>query len=45
MVKYCVIYLRNGREVRSAWFSNQLRARQALEIISSKHGAAVIYRD
>lgn len=45
MIKYCVLYLENGTEKRSAWFASQSRARQAREILAAKHGAAVVYRD
>jgi len=47
MTKLRVIYLKNGKEKRSAWFLDETRARKALQIIQSKYGEknAILYRD
>lgn len=41
----CVIYVKGGREHRTAWFTCGERARRALGIMRQRYGAAVIYRD
>ncbi|MBA1238718.1 hypothetical protein G7015_09540 [Pseudomonas kunmingensis] len=43
----CVIYLKDRKEHRTAWFSSQERAQQALEIMQAKYGTknAIIYLD
>ena len=45
VLRTCVIYMKDGIEHRTAWFSSRERARQALAIIKSKYGAAVLYVD
>lgn len=44
MTKYCVIYLKNGKEKTSPWFYSKDRAREALKIMPAKH-EAILYRD
>lgn len=41
----CVLYVKGGREHRTAWFTCGERARRALGIMRKRYGAAVIYRD
>lgn len=43
----CVMYLKNGKEHRTAWFSKEENAQRALEIMRAKYGAkkAIIYLD
>lgn len=46
MTKYCVIYVRNGKEHQSAWFLSLARCQRAFEILNIKHGyPAMIYMD
>ncbi len=45
MTKYCVLYMKDGKEKRSAWFSSRARAHQAREIIAANYGAALVYVD
>lgn len=44
-IKYCVIYLKEKREHRTAWFNNKDRARLAREIITRKGFQSVVYVD
>lgn len=44
-MRYCVLYVINGKEERSPWFSDHARAHQAREILAAKHGAAIVYVD
>ncbi|MFT4047932.1 MAG: hypothetical protein QM661_14745 [Solimonas sp.] len=44
-LKRCVLYCVNGKELRTPWFHNRDRARQALAIIKRKYGEATIYID
>lgn len=45
MNKTCVIYVKDGIELRTPWFTNTVRAARALSIIRKRYGAAVLYRD
>ncbi len=43
--RYAVLYLKNGRELRSPWFLRSSTAQTALQIMRQKHGSAIIYVD
>ena len=45
--RYCVMYLANGRERKSAWLYNLDRARKGLQMMQAKYGDrnAIIYVD
>ncbi|MDD2712589.1 MAG: hypothetical protein PHU77_06670 [Simplicispira sp.] len=43
--RICVIYMKNGIEHQSPWFTCRARAKQAQAIIQSKYGACVLYVD
>ncbi len=43
MRKYCVLYLKNGREHRSPWFSSKERTKKARQLLAAKHGKTIIY--
>ena len=46
MTKYCVLYVRDGKEHRSAWFLSRARCQRAFEILTIKHGyQAIVYID
>jgi len=45
MRKYQVLYMINGREHASPWFTSRERVERALHLIRAKHGPAVIYVD
>ena len=40
-----VLYMKNGIEHQSPWFTCRARAKQAQTIIQSKYGACVLYVD
>jgi hypothetical protein len=44
--QYCVLYLKGGKEKRTAWFSRE-RAQKALAILRAKYGErnAICYMD
>ena len=41
----CVLYIKDGIEQQSPWFSSRARAQQAKAIIQKKYGACVLYVD
>ncbi len=41
----CVLYLVNGLEKRSPWFSTFARGRQALALLTARHGRAILFHD
>ncbi|MGH1451289.1 MAG: hypothetical protein ACRBBM_17940 [Pseudomonadaceae bacterium] len=43
----CVLYLKDGKEHRTAWFSKPEHAQRALKVMRAKYGAnkAIIYLD
>ena len=45
--KMCVIYRKEGREIRSPWFYREDHARKALSIMQKKYGEsnAILYLD
>ena len=43
--RICVVYMKNGIEHQSPWFTCRARAKQAQAIIQSKYGACVLYVD
>lgn len=45
--KYCVLYLKGGREHRTPWFRLRDNARRALEIMRRRYGqkSAIIWMD
>lgn len=43
--RFAVLYVKDGREHRSPWFSSRKRAHTARALLQTKHGAAVIYAD
>ncbi len=45
--RYCVMYMVNGRERKSAWLYNNDRARKGLQMMQRKYGDrnAIIYVD
>lgn len=45
--KYCVLYLKGGREHRTPWFSRRDNAQRALEIMRRRYGqnSAIIWLD
>lgn len=45
MNKTCVIYVKDGIELRTPWFTDTARATKALAVIRKRYGAAVLYRD
>lgn len=45
MTKFCVLYLVQGREVRSPWFRSHDRACRALAILQRHYGPAILLRD
>ena len=44
-LRICVIYVKDGIEQQSPWFTCRARAEQAKAIIKNKYGAAVLYVD
>lgn len=45
MTKFCIVYLNQGRERCSPWFSSRDRACRALEVLKRRYGQAVLLRD
>ena len=43
--RVCVLYMKNGAEHQSPWFTCRARARLALAIIQKRYGACVLYVD
>lgn len=43
--RFCVCYLKNGREHRFPWFNSRSRAHLARELLSDKYGSAIVYVD
>lgn len=43
--RFCVLYLRDGRERSSPWFNSRDRAHQAYDILAAKYGQAIIFVD
>lgn len=45
--RFCVVYLKDGREKTTPWFSNHGCAQKALSLMQEQcgHGNAVILRD
>lgn len=43
--RICVIYMKDGIEHRSPWFTCRARAKQAQAIIQKRCGACVLYVD
>lgn len=43
--RFCVLYLRDGREKSTPWFSNGGNAQRALALMQQRYGKAVIFRD
>lgn len=43
--RICVVYMKDGIEHQSPWFTCRARAKQAQAIIQSKYGACVLYVD
>lgn len=41
----CIIYVKNGNEHWSPWFTDLERAQRALEALRRRYGAAVMLRD
>jgi hypothetical protein len=44
-MRFCILFLRDGREHRSQWFTTRNRALRAKAVIERRYGAAVLYRD
>ena len=43
--RICIVYMKNGIEHQSPWFTCRARARQAQAIIQKRYGACVLYVD
>ena len=43
--KYCALFLKNGKELQTAWFKTRERAKQALDILVGKGFQTMIYTD
>ena len=43
--RYCVLYVKDGKEACTPWFSRRARARAALTLMKGRYGRAVIYVD
>ena len=45
--QYCVLFLKNKKEHRTPWFSNETCARKALAIMQNKYGDknVIIYQN
>jgi len=43
--QYCTLFLKNGKEIRTAWFQTRERAKQALDILVAKGFQSMIYTD
>lgn len=43
--RVCVLYVKNGIEHQSPWFTCRARAKQAQAIIQKRYGACVLYVD
>lgn len=43
--KYCVLWIRDGKERRSPWFHSSERAHRAREMMAQKYGQAIVYVD
>ena len=45
VLRICVIYVKDGIEQQSPWFTCRARAEQAKAIIQKRYGACVLYVD
>jgi hypothetical protein len=45
ITRVCVLYVKNGIEHQSPWFTCCARAKQAQAILQSKYGACVLFVD
>lgn len=43
--RYCVFYLKEGREHRSPWFNVRRNADRAFALLSGRYGRATVYVD
>ena len=43
--RICIVYMKNGIEHQSPWFTCRARARQAQAIIQKRYGTCVLYVD
>lgn len=43
--RFCVFYLKDGKEHRSPWFGSRSRAHVARELLATKYGPAIVYID
>ena len=43
--RFCVLYLKGGREHRTGWFYSRQRAEAARELMARKFGSAIIFAD
>ena len=44
-IRTCILYVKDGQEQRTPWFTCRDRAHRALRIVRRRYGSAVIYRD
>lgn len=45
MTRSCILYIKDGREHRSPWFTSPARADRALAVMRRRYGRALIYID
>ena len=47
MTQYCVLYLKDRKELRTPWFRSYARAREALKLMQTRYGKrnAILYVD
>ena len=43
--RVCVVYLKNGIEHQSPWFTCRARAKRAQAVIQKRYGTCVLYVD
>jgi hypothetical protein len=43
--RICIVYMKNGIEHQSPWFTCRARAKQAQAIIQKRYGTCVLYVD
>lgn len=43
--RFCVLYLKDGKEHSSPWFGSRSRAHVARELLAAKYGPAIVYMD
>ena len=43
--RFCVLWLRDGKECRGPWFYSRERAHQAREAMADKYGRAIVFAD